>query len=187
MTLRQCEGYTLTGQKCRKKIPAEQRYCTIHNRAVEIGIPPYVNITPKDNFWLFVPMGQPRWRVGSSATTIFKCLLTKHSYSLDKYVSEGTYGVVYFATDRETKTQVAIKATKEIFHKYDPVEYDFYKEYIMHNVIRDRVQGGSEYIVNMIEAFFIKTVSGLHGCIAMEMMDGDLDNLFDRFASIKHI
>ena len=180
----QCEGYTLSGLQCRRRVPYGQRYCSTHSRAAEIGLPPYISITPTDSFWIFLPIGRPRWRVGSSASITFRCLASNVEYGVDEYISEGTYGAVYFGSCKQGPNkdrQVAIKVCKELYRhkKKDFMQSDFVREYFMHSAVRDRVH--ATCVVRMIDAFFLKTEGGFHGCIAMERMDGNLGDLFRSF------
>ena len=186
---KKCEGYTLSGQPCRRRIPIGQHYCSSHSRAAEIGLPPFISITPTESFWIFMPMGQPDWHVGGYANVTFKCLSTDQEYSIDRYVSEGTYGAVYFGSREIDAKQVAIKVSKEIYRNNSRrriVEFDFVKEFYMHSAVRDRVKGNG-VVVKMVDAFFIKTTKGLHGCIAMEKMDGNLEDLFDHFEGLNQV
>lgn len=183
-TKKQCEGYTLSGQQCKRKVAAGHRYCSTHCRAAEIGLPPFITVTPTDSFWIFLPIGRPKWRVGSSAGVTFRCLANNVEYSIEKYISEGTYGAVYFGTCEHGPNkgrQVAIKVCKEIYRnkRKEITENDFIKEYFMHSAVRDRVRANC--VVRMVDAFFLKTEGGFHGCIAMECMDGNLQNLFKSF------
>lgn len=177
---KQCEGYTISGQQCRRRVPHGQRYCSTHSRAAEIGLPPYVNVTPTDSFWIFLPIGRPRWKVGSATKVSFKCLANNTEYAIDRYVSEGTYGAVYIGS-RPDGSRVAVKVCKELYRhrRRDAAQNDFVREYFMHNVIRDRIR--APCVVNMVDAFFLKTEAGLHGCIAMDRMDGNLSELFKTF------
>lgn len=183
---KQCEGYTLSGQQCRRRVSQGQRYCSTHSRAAEIGLPPYISVTPTDSFWIFLPIGRPKWRVGSSAGITFRCLANNAEYSVDRYVSEGSYGAVYFGSCQHGPNkgrQVAIKVCKELYRhkKKDFMQNDSIKEYFMHAAVRDRIK--ATCVVRMVDAFFLKTEGGFHGCIAMEKMDGNLGDLFKSFDS----
>jgi serine/threonine protein kinase len=104
-------------------------------------------------------------------------------YNLNSYVSEGTYGAVYFGVRLYDERPVAVKIFKEVYHKraqLSALDYDFMKEYYMHRAVADRVP--SESVVKMLDTFFVRTKNGLHGAIVMEKMDGCLLDLFENFA-----
>ena len=182
---KRCEGYSLSGQPCRRLAIKGHRYCSTHSRASEIGLPPYITVPPNESFWIFMPIGRPSWRIGgSSAGVELRCLSTKHSYILDSFESEGTYGAVYFGHQpQQQRATVALKICKEVYRgaarQKPPLQCDFVKEFYMHSAVRDRVAGAADFVVKMLDSFFIKTGAGFHGCIVMERMEGDLYDLFD--------
>ena len=186
MARKQCEGYTLSGSQCRRPATAGYLYCSVHNRTAEIGLPPYVTVNGGTTFWVYLPLGYPNWKVGVTATTnvSFKCLANGYEYSVDKYVSEGTYGTVYFCTVKHDGSgrQVAVKVSKEIFSSKR--ESDFLKEFYVHSTAKDRVRG--DCFVKLVDAFVIKTRGGMHGCIAVERMNGCLSELYDKFETMSN-
>ena len=181
MSSKQCEGLTASGSQCRRRVRACDRYCTIHNISTNIALPSYVSVTSEDRFWIFFPENQ-QWKVGVEYGNKFHCPGSGATYSFCSYVSEGTYGAVYFGTRLYDNKPVAVKVFKEIFHKgarHKPLDYDFMKEYYMYRAVRDRIS--TDCVVKMTDAFFIRTKSGLHGALAMEKMDGCLLDLFEDF------
>ena len=184
-----CAGYTLSGQKCRRRVAQGQRYCSVHSRESEIGFPPYVSVSPSESFWVYLPIDCPTWKVGVKNNQLLRCPAKPGvEYTIEKYVNEGTYGVVYFATRGlpAVAQNVAIKVCKFIYRSSRKTDLDdFLKEYYMHVAVRDRVK--SECVVKLLDAFFIKTRQGLHGAIVMERMDGNVSDLFNKLESVEHI
>jgi len=181
MSGKRCEGYTLSGQQCRKRPQEGQRYCSLHCRAAEIGLPPYITVTPEQSFWIYMPIGRPNWSVGGSAANlILRCPTNGGEYLVDRYVSEGSYGAVYFGVQKNSKRRVALKIFKEVYRskRKSVAESDFIKEFFVNAAVKDRV-GNNNTIATVVDAFFIKTTEGFHGCLVMEKMDGDLCDLFD--------
>lgn len=184
MTTKQCEGITASGSQCKRRVKTCERYCALHNVSTNIALPSYVSVTPEDRFWVFFPEEQS-WKVGSEHTTKLFCPGSGASYDMNNYVSEGSYGAVYFGKRLYDNKSVAIKIFKEIFRKESKrpaVKYDFMKEFYMHRAVADRVT--SECVVKMIDSFFLRTKTGLHGCIVMEKMDGSLIDMFEGFEQL---
>lgn len=184
MASKYCEGLTNSGNQCRRRVRACERYCSLHNISTNIILPTYVSVTPEARFWVFFPENQS-WKVGADYGTTFFCSGSGASYILTNYVSEGTYGAVYFGIRLYDNKPVAIKIFKEIFRKEsrrESIDYDFMKEFYMHRAVCDRVS--SDCVVKMLDSFFVRTKSGLHGCIVMEKMDGSLLDLFENFEKL---
>lgn len=184
MASNQCQGLTASGNKCKRRIKSCERYCSLHNISTNIALPSYVSVTPEDRFWVFFPENQS-WKIGADFGTKFFCPGSGSAYQLTSYVSEGTFGAVYYGTRIYDNRPVAIKIFKEIFRKESrqkPIDYDFMKEYYMHRAVCERVT--SDCVVKMLDSYFVRTKSGLHGCIVMERMDGSLLDLFEDFENL---
>ena len=207
-----CDGYALNGQRCRRLAQPGRAFCATHDRAAEIGLPPYATCNGgRTNLWIYHCMGSPRWNVGhrgpSGGSMVFRCLATGAEYVIQKFVAEGSYGAVYDcshvpaiaqglqgvqgAQGAQAESRVALKACKNTFDsrrmrnlegKDMMYEDDYVRELFVMQVAHDRLVangGKDEVVVGIVQPLLIKTSRGLHGCIAMERMDGNLADLYD--------
>lgn len=176
----QCLGETISGDRCRRHVRGGDRYCPAHNVSPSVALPSYVSVTNEDRFWLFT-VESPTWTIGDTASVTIRSTGSGVSYKLYKYVSEGTYGAVYFAKRAHDGALVAIKIFKQVYRKNSlrpPVEFDFMKEFYMNRAVAERVARG--HVVDMLDSFFVKIKQHLHGCLVMEKMDGCLLDYFEK-------
>lgn len=199
---RQCSGYAVSGQQCKKGCAPGRPFCTTHDRSADIGLPPYVSCNEgRTNLMIFHCMGPQRWRVGNRAPTAFRCLSTGAEYTIQKFIAEGSYGAVYdcaySASTAEggcasaLKQRVALKACKTTFNSrrlrgavgMEMMEDDYLRELFVMQVAHDRLAAtgdGDDVVVPFMSPFLIKAgAGGLYGCLAMERMEGDLADVFD--------
>lgn len=179
---RYCRGYTISGQQCRKIVKGAVQFCYVHER---IDLPSYVTVTPQVRFWVYT--SPSNWRIGdkcdlTQSPRVFQSLGAKESYTLNTFISEGTYGAVYYATKKSCGTLVALKISKRVFVKKNAGEgADFMREYYVHKAINERCSSSSQKIaVSLIDSFLLRNwkTGRLHGCLVMERMDGNISDLF---------
>lgn len=200
---KRCEGHALNGQACRRLAQKDRLYCAAHDdRSGEIGLPPYASCNAgRTKLWIYHGIGPPRWVVGnrgpSGGQLVFRSLSTGAEYSLLKFVAEGSYGAVYdcaLQVSAQPTRRVAVKACKGTFNSrrlrgamdVEMMEDDYLREYFIMRVAHDRLSttaAGDDVAAEVVEAFLVKTTRGLHGCLAMELMDGNLGDLFEALES----
>lgn len=194
---RQCEGFSISGQRCKRGCSVGKVYCATHDRNADIGLPPFVTCNGgHTKLMIYNCLSPQRWRVGNRAPAVFRCLATGEEYGVLKFIAEGSYGAVYdsslSATGLSSVSQrLALKACKTTFNSrrlrgaesMEMMEDEYLRELFVTQTAHQRLAAtpqGDDVVVPYLDPFVVKAgTGGLYGCFAMERLEGDLADVFD--------
>jgi serine/threonine protein kinase len=179
-----------SGERCHRYISHEAtRYCTEHSAPMDIPLETYISVTENDRFWIF-KSSISNWDIKSKISpVILSCPSTGIMYRITDSISGGAYGIVRAGTRLYDEKKVAIKIFTQPFIKRDDtpaMSFSFITEYHLHTIAQN-IDRDSSFIVELIDAFFIRTVSGLFGCLVLEYMDGCIANFVEIFDNIDYL